>query len=167
MIPSAPSRRVRADPIDAERTRVLALLKAHGWNATSFQVLEPGFRYWFHGDDACIAYVDTGGALVAAGAPIAPLDCFREVTEAFIEFATASGRRACFFATESRFHEETGWHATRVGDQPVWAPGDWLEALARSRSLREQLRRARAKGVAVRRLDAAELAEAHLTRAQV
>lgn len=163
----ASSSRAPVDPPDPERARVLALLKAHGWNATSFQVLEPGFRYWFHGDDACIAYVDTGRALVVAGAPIAPFARFGEVAEAFLEFAGGRGRRACFFATESRFHEATGWHATRVGDQPVWAPEDWLEALGRSRSLREQLRRARAKGVAVRRLDAAELAETHPTRAQV
>ena len=33
---------------------MLALLKRHGWNATSFQILEPGFRYWFDGDDACV-----------------------------------------------------------------------------------------------------------------
>ena len=48
-----------------ERLRVLALLKRHGWNATSFQILEPGFRYWFDGDalgEACVGYVDTGSA---------------------------------------------------------------------------------------------------------
>jgi phosphatidylglycerol lysyltransferase len=167
MTASAPSGRAPTKPSDAEHSRVLALLRAHGWNATSFQVLEPGFRYWFQGDDACIAYVDTGGAFVVAGAPIAPLPLFPDVTRAFVDFAAASGRRACFFATESRFHEATGWHAMRVGDQPVWAPEDWPGALGRSRSLREQLRRARAKGVAVRRLDAAELAESHATRAQV
>jgi len=46
--------------------RVLALLKRYGWNATSFQILEPGFRYWFLGDEACVGYVDTGRAWVAA-----------------------------------------------------------------------------------------------------
>ena len=38
--------------LDPERRRVLAVLRRHGWNATSFQVLEPGFRYWFADDDA-------------------------------------------------------------------------------------------------------------------
>ena len=51
---------------DGDRLRVLALLKRHGWNATSFQILEPGFRYWFDGDSdgdgdgddaACVGYV--------------------------------------------------------------------------------------------------------------
>ena len=54
-------------------TRVLDLLRQHGWNATSFQVLEPGFEYWFDAD-ACVAYVDTGRAWVAAGAPIEAIE---------------------------------------------------------------------------------------------
>jgi len=33
-----------------DRERVVALLERHGWNATSFQILEPGFRYWFDGN---------------------------------------------------------------------------------------------------------------------
>ena len=32
---------------DGDRQRALALLRRHGWNATSFQILEPGFLYWF------------------------------------------------------------------------------------------------------------------------
>ena len=54
-----------------DRARVLELLRKHGWNATSFQILEPGFSYFF-ADDAVVGYVDTGSAWVAAGAPIAP-----------------------------------------------------------------------------------------------
>jgi phosphatidylglycerol lysyltransferase len=154
-------------PADPERARVLALLQAHGWNATSFQILEPGFSYWFDRDDACVAFVDTGRSLVVAGAPVAPLTRFREATRAFLAFAASRGRRSCFFATETRFHEAMGWHAMRVGDQPVWTPADWPATLSRSRSLREQLRRARAKGIAVRRLSAAELAPAHPTRSQI
>jgi phosphatidylglycerol lysyltransferase len=41
----------------SELARVLSLLKAYGWSPTSFQTLEPGFLYWFHGNVACIAYV--------------------------------------------------------------------------------------------------------------
>ncbi|HVV49316.1 MAG TPA: hypothetical protein VHO06_06645, partial [Polyangia bacterium] len=58
-------------PADGDRQRALALLRRHGWNATSFQILEPGFSYWFDADEACVAYLDTGRAWVAAGAPIA------------------------------------------------------------------------------------------------
>lgn len=60
-----------ADGGPGERARLLALLERHGWNATSFQTLERGLHYWFDGDDACVAYADTGGAWVVAGAPVA------------------------------------------------------------------------------------------------
>jgi phosphatidylglycerol lysyltransferase len=42
-----------------ERGRVLPLVERYGWNATSFQTLEAGFRYWFDGDDACVAWAST------------------------------------------------------------------------------------------------------------
>ena len=39
----------------AEPERALELLKRYGWNATSFQSLEPGFRHWFDPDgDGCV-----------------------------------------------------------------------------------------------------------------
>jgi len=141
-----------------DRLRVLALLKRHGWNSTSFQILEPGFRYWFDGDDACVGYVDTGRAWVAAGAPVAAFERFAELSARFVAAAAGAGRRACCFATESRFHAAAGWRSLRVGDQPIWAPEDWTAVVRDHRSLREQLRRARAKGVAVRPLTAGELA---------
>src|SRR5262245_38263632 len=141
-----------------ERLRVLALLKRHGWNATSFQILEPGFRYWFDGDDACVGYVDTGRAWVAAGSPVAPPERFAEVSARFVAAAAAARRRVCCFATESRFHDATRWSALRVGDQPIWAPADWACVVRGSRSLREQLRRAQAKAVTVRALVPGELA---------
>jgi len=126
------------------RERVLGLLKRYGWNATSFQILEPGFSYWFDGDDACIGYVDTGRAWVAA-APVADPTRFGELAARFHADAAAHGRRVCCFATEERFHAHAGWHALRIGDQPVWRPADWSEVVRRKKSLREQLRRARAK----------------------
>jgi len=152
------------DPITA---RVLALLRAHGWNATSFQILEPGFRYWFDGDDACVGYVDTGSAWVVAGPPIAAVDRIAEVSRRFAAAAQEAGRRTSWFGTEDRFRAATDWPALRIGDQPVWDPGAWAKVVDASRSLREQLRRARAKGVVVRAVALAELAPEHPTRVQV
>jgi phosphatidylglycerol lysyltransferase len=157
--------------VDPERLRVLALLKRFGWNATSFQILEPGFRYWFDadagGDAACVGYVDTGRAWVAAGSPVADPERFAEVTARFVAAATAAGRRVCCFATELRFRDGVAWSAMRVGDQPSWAPADWTSVLRGSGSLREQLRRARAKGVRVRALDPAELAPGQPLRGEL
>lgn len=144
---------------EEERPRVLALLKRHGWNATSFQILEAGYQYFFVGDDACVAYVDTGGCWVAAGAPIAAPEALRAAAMAFIAAARAAGRRACFFATESRFTDQAGLPSLCIGEQPAWDPARWTESLRQSRSLREQLRRARAKGVGVRAVPPEALAD--------
>lgn len=149
------------------RRRVLALIKQHGWNSTSFQILEPGFRYWVDGDDACVGYVDTGSAWVVAGAPIAPAERLAEVAARFLAAAAAQGRRVCCFGTEARFQEVVQWSALRIGDQPVWAPREWDTVVRESKSLREQLRRARAKGVAIRALAVDELAAGHPVRAQL
>ncbi len=142
-----------------DRGRALALLRLYGWNATSFQVLEPGFSYWFDGDDACVAYLDTGRAWIAAGAPIAAAARAPAVALAFAAAATARGRRVSFFGTEDRFATAVPFAAMRVGEQPVWDPDGWDDVLRGSRSLREQIRRARAKGVAVRALDPRRFAE--------
>jgi phosphatidylglycerol lysyltransferase len=137
-----------------ERARVSELVRRFGWNATSFQVLEPGYRYFFPDPDACVAYVDTGRAWVAAGAPLADEARIVEVAAVFVAAARAAGRRASFFATEERFTTRVPLRSLLVGEQGTWDPSGWDAALAASRSLREQLRRARAKGVRVRALDA-------------
>ncbi|HEX8536210.1 MAG TPA: phosphatidylglycerol lysyltransferase domain-containing protein, partial [Cystobacter sp.] len=142
-----------------EKSRVLELLRRHGWNTTSFQVLEPGYAYWFDGDDACVAYVDTGGAWVVAGAPIAATERLAEVAERFAAHAATKGRRVCFFAIEKRLLHATPLDSLLIGEQPVWDPRRWEECLRDSRHLREQLRRARAKGVRVRAVDVAEVRE--------
>lgn len=150
--PGAPPER---DP--GERARLLTLLARYGWNATSFQTLEQGLHYWFDGDDACVAYADTGSAWVVAGAPVAARERLGAVAARFVDLARRQHRRVCFFAVEPRFVEASGFAHLRVGEQPVWAPTHWADALATSRGLREQLRRARAKGVRVREVLAAEV----------
>jgi len=135
---------------EAASARLAALVRRHGWNATSFQLREPGFRFFWPDDDACVGYFDTGGAWVAAGAPLAAPERLAEVAAAFVAAAARAGRRACFFAVEARFAEQCRLRALPIGDQAVWDPQAWAAILASSRRLREQLRRARAKGVRIR-----------------
>ncbi|MCC7264930.1 MAG: DUF2156 domain-containing protein [Candidatus Latescibacteria bacterium] len=142
---------------EQERGRVLLLLRKYGWNATSFQVLEQGFQYWFCGDDACVAYVDTGNSWVAAGAPITGAERLGEVAQAFVAAASHAGRRASFFAVERRFIDMPPLQVTLIGEQPVWNPAMWSAMVDGHRSLREQLRRARAKGVVIRAVSGAAL----------
>jgi phosphatidylglycerol lysyltransferase len=149
------------DGSDDVRLRVLEVLRRFGWNATSFQILEPGFSYWFYRDAACVAYVDTGRAWVAAGAPVAAEDELVPVARAFVSAARAARRRVVFFATEGRFVEKGGFESVLVGEQPLWDPADWAGTLDAVSSLREQLRRARAKGVVVTKLSPESMADAN------
>lgn len=137
------------------RERVRRLVREHGRNATSSQVLEDGFLYWF-GEAGCVAYVDTGRAWVAAGAPIGPAARIAGLAREFARDARSHRRRACFFATEGRFESAAGLRRVQIGEQPFWDPTRWEERLKAHRSLREQLRRARAKGVVVHLADAKE-----------
>ena len=105
------------------RQRLLGLLRRHGWNSTSFQVLEPECHYWFDAEgDAAVAYLDTGFAWVAAGAPIAPIDRCAGVTQRFAEEARRRGRRIVFFATEPRFLRCAPMRSLAIGEQPSWGP---------------------------------------------
>ncbi len=151
----------------AERDRALSLLKTHGWNTTSFQLLENGYEYFFDGDDAFVAWRDTGSAAVAGGAPVAPPERLAEVAEHFADYARASGKRPCFFAAGQRFIDASGWSSLHIGEQPTWNPAQWHEVLSKVPSLRSQLRRAAAHGVTVRRLQSSELAQGQPARQAV
>ncbi len=149
-------RGVRTESADVdrapERARVDALLRRHGFVSTAFQTLKAGCSFHFEGDDACVAYVDTGAAWVAAGPPLADPSRLGAVAMGFVAAARARGRRACFFGVEERLVRAAGMglRSLAIGDEPSWDPADWTAILSRHRSLREQLRRARAKGVTVR-----------------
>jgi phosphatidylglycerol lysyltransferase len=138
--------------------RVLDLLKRYGHQEPSFQLLEPGLDYWFLDDEACVAYCDVQGAWVSAGEPVCVESRLPEVTQAFMRAAAAAGRRVRFFHVSEAFCGVTGLRGTHIGEQAAWDPREWEKTLAGSRSLREQLRRARAKGVSVRHVPGSEMA---------
>ncbi len=132
-------------------------LRRWGWNATSFQVTKPGFSV-FASEQALVAYVDTGSAWVAAGAPIGPTEALGEAARAFVEAGARAGRRVSFFAVEERFLSAArGLTSVGIGEQPVWDPRDWHATVARSRTLRSQVSRPTKKGVSARVVSAEEL----------
>jgi lysylphosphatidylglycerol synthetase-like protein (DUF2156 family) len=148
---------ITALAITEPRARALELLRRYGRDTVSFQGLEHGYRYFFDDDDAVVAFVDTGGAWVAAGGPITSPARVGEVAASFAEAAATQGRRACFFAAEQAL-VDAGLPALLVGEQPVWHTARWDEVLDGTSSLRYQLRRARHKDVMIRRIEAGELA---------
>jgi phosphatidylglycerol lysyltransferase len=137
--------------------RLLAPLRQHGWDATSFQTVKSGFSYWFDDSDAFVAYVKIGRVLVATGAPIAPRDRVADVAKRFAHHAEKNGDAVCFFGVEKDFVDALSYPHALIGLQPVWDPTEWSATLSSAPRLREQLRRARAKKIQVRLVQDLEL----------
>lgn len=137
--------------------RALRLIERFGRTATAFHLVSPGVSQWFDGDRGAVAYVDTGRAWVAAGEPITAESDGIAVAERFVDAAHRASRRASFFATEGLLAASPRLRRFHIGEQPVWDPQLWDAHVRHHRSFREQLRRARAKGVRVRPVDAATL----------
>ncbi len=135
---------------------VAALLERFGHDTVCSQSLEPGLKYWFDGDDACVAYRDTGGAWIAAGGPLCAEDCREATMVAFASAAKAAGKRVRFFCLE---HESPSFTSVNIGQQAEWDPKRWAQSLASKASLREQLRRAKAKSVVIREPSQSEIAD--------
>jgi phosphatidylglycerol lysyltransferase len=126
----------------------------YGWNATAYQILNPGIVHWFsEGGDAVVGYVRSGHVLVVAGAPVCSRERIAEVAAEFESFAHSVGDKVCYFGAgerlESIYRSDGGHSIVGLGAQPSWDPRGWPAIVARKASLRAQLNRARNKGVAV------------------
>jgi phosphatidylglycerol lysyltransferase len=140
------------ETLPLQRARRLVL--AHGWNTTSYQILNPGIKRWFSAaNDAVVGFVAAVGVRVAAGAPVCAHSRLKEIAAEFESEAMHNRERVCYFAAESRLesvYENSETHAKiLLGAQPVWEPRNWAQIIAKHKSLRAQLNRARNKGVKV------------------
>jgi phosphatidylglycerol lysyltransferase len=137
----------------------------HGRTSTAFAAVGDHLHCWRPPTadglpaDALVAYATPVGAMVAAGEPVAPLEGLVPVAEAFLAHAASQGKRASFFATEGRLASSPALSRLLIGEQPVWDPRQWPAHVATHRSLREQIRRARAKGVQPQEVSAPRMAE--------
>ena len=139
---------------DGTIPRARDLVLRHGWNTTSYQILNPGFSYWFDpAGDAVAGVVATGKVWVVGGAPVCPASRLTEVSLRLEHDARQVGARVCYVAAQRRLEEargaEAGVATLRLGAEPFWDPARWPEILAGRASLRAQLARARHKQVTV------------------
>ena len=137
---------------DVPRARQLVL--AHGWNATAYQILNPGIGHWFSsGGDAVVGYVEQAGMWIVAGAPVCADSRLLAVVEELGVAAASAHRRVCYFGAGERLERRlipTGrWSAASLGAQPSWTPSRWPALIQRHKSLQAQLHRAHNKSVSV------------------
>jgi phosphatidylglycerol lysyltransferase len=140
--------------IFSQRNRARELVLRFGWNATAYQILNPGIELWFSdAGDAVVGFVRSGGMVVVGGAPVCAPSRLSAVAAEFLAEAHSRGEKVCYFGAggrlDDRYQADAEWSRVLLGAQPVWDPNHWPEALAKRRSLRAQLNRARNKGVTV------------------
>ncbi len=143
-------------PVQLDVESIGKVLLAEGRTSTAFTALGRGITVVAPEPGSLVAYVSVPGGVATAGEPLAPVERLGEVTGRFVRGlrgSQARGRpRVAFFATEGRLLATYPLERWLIGEQPVWNPCMWDESLRGHRSLREQLRRARAKGVTCHRL---------------
>jgi hypothetical protein len=153
--------------------RVLGLLQRYGQHATSFQILEPSFHYWFDPDgDAVVAYVVARGYRIAAGPPVAAAERLSAVARRFVEDAAAAGLRVAFFGADGVLltalrASAVPFDHVKIGEHADFDTQRWSIAGRERRSLRAQVHRARNHGVVVRRLLARDPRSLASLRAEV
>ena len=118
--------------------RARELVLAHGWNSTSFQIVNPGIERWFSAAaDAVVGYVDSGRVRVVAGAPVCEKERLADIVVEFEADAKKARKHVCYFAAESRLES--------IFADSSEAPATCEEALATceeaSRTLRTRLLR--------------------------
>lgn len=152
MIPQGSSQISKKENPDIARAREIVL--SNGWNSTSFQIVNPGIRRWFSSaGDAVVGFADAGRVRVVAGAPVCDKARLADVAAEFEKDAANKGQHVCYFGAESRLetiYSRSNEHTKfLLGAQPSWYPNNWAEIIARHKSLRAQLNRARNKGVTI------------------
>lgn len=140
-----------------------AIVLEHGWNATAYQILNPGIDLWFSAtESAVVGYTRRGAVLLVAGAPVCAWNALAAVCAEFEEFGRRQRCRVCYVCAEERlrllFGESREHAIVALGAQPAWNPRRWSEVIRTRASLRAQLRRARNKGVVVEQWSAAQAA---------
>ncbi|MEP6508303.1 MAG: DUF2156 domain-containing protein [Gemmatimonadales bacterium] len=146
-------------PESVQRAR--ALVMRYGWNATAYQIVNPGIDHWFSAQgDAVVGYVECAGIRVVAGAPVSSQARLGEIVVEFESSAAAHGQGVCYFGAEGRLEgllRGSSTHSMAVlGTQPAWNPASWIEKANSYPSLRAQFHRAENKGVTVREWSAGE-----------
>jgi phosphatidylglycerol lysyltransferase len=131
-----------------------------GWNAVSYQILNPGIAWWFDpAGDAVVGYATHARTRVVAGAPVCAESRLDAVVAAFAADARSHGEHVVYFGAgerlERRYRDNPRLALVPLGAQPWWDPAEWDAKVRAHRSLREQRRRARAKGVRIEEWPAA------------
>ncbi len=140
------------DAIPPRRAR--DLVNRFGRAATCWQVLNPELSLWYTPDGrSVVGYKTQGKVQVVAGEPVCAAEDLAAVCRAFARDAAASGGRVCYVGAErpmvQALNAIAGHTVFPIGAQPVWRPEVLAAVFRETAELRDQLSRARHKGLTV------------------
>ena len=143
--------------------RAREIISRHGWNATAFQILNPGVERWFSdAGDAVVGYSEFARVRVVVGAPVCSDDRLAAVVQEFEHDCDRQRVRVVYFGAGTRMERLAATAGGRafllLGAQPIWDPRAWDAIVRGKKSLRAQLHRAANKGVTVSEWPAARAA---------
>jgi len=155
--------------VDSDWVAARELVFRYGWNAVSYQILNPGMKLWFsRARDAVAGYASFGGVWTIAGAPVCDPERLPNVADELEASARAQGARVVFFGAGARleqaYAQRTDHTLLRIGAQPAWEPSAWADIVRQKASLRAQLNRARNKGVEVHEWSSARAEQSPVLR---
>jgi phosphatidylglycerol lysyltransferase len=135
-------------------SRVRELVLQYGWNATAYQLVNPGIAHWFSArGDAVIGYVCKCGVRVVAGAPVCAEERLPEIIREWEAEVSAARQTTCYFGAAGRIKDlleaSPEYSTVALGAQPTWNPARWSGIIESNASLRAQLSRAKNKEVTV------------------
>ncbi len=130
------------------------LVLTHGWNSTSYQLINPGIQRWFDSQkDSVVGFVTANRVCVVVGAPVCSKERLPEIVAEFEQDAANKGEKVCYVCAEARLESvfsDSKTHAkVLLGAQPVWNPNNWDEIVKTNKSVRAQINRAKNKKVTV------------------
>lgn len=140
--------------LNQDQQQVQVLLKKYGSNCLSYQVLNPGFKYWFFKENlGVLAYVEYGSTWIVGGDPVIDESYLHEALADFIREAKSEEKQVMFFACSenliSHFRDHHLYSYIPIGSEARLSCDLWLDKIKKSASLRYQIHRTQNKGVVI------------------
>ena len=131
------------------------LVMSYGWNATCYQILNPGIEHWFSPKiPAVVGYTRRLGVVLVAGAPVCAGESLRKFVRNLKEPARSQNCRVCYVcagrgAGALRCFRGSNTASVTLGTPAGVGSWDWPQLIQDHSSLRAQLNRCRNKDVIV------------------
>ncbi|HMV49087.1 MAG TPA: DUF2156 domain-containing protein [Blastocatellia bacterium] len=138
-------------------TRLLELVRRHGYETQSFLSLYAGMKVWFaDAPEAAVVYRQVGRVAVVAAAPLTARENLAEVTRRFLAYSDEQDLDCLMLPVGAEFAEiarACGMALLGIGESGYFKLPEWKPAGDRAKKVRAGVNQARKAGIRVERYD--------------